>query len=72
MQALVSFAVAQLASFHSFLDLPSLFSTIFDDEQQIDHGDQMDDKEEIGNNERIDDEEPIGLIAGDIILQENL
>jgi hypothetical protein len=51
LQPLVSFAVAQFASFHSFLDLSFLFLIVLDDEQQIRDDDQMDDEEKIGNNE---------------------
>jgi hypothetical protein len=42
------------------LDLPSLFSTVFDDEEQM------------GNDNRIDHEEQIGPVSGDIILPKKL
>jgi hypothetical protein len=36
--------------FSSFLDLPSPFSTAFDDEERIGDGERIDDQEQIGNN----------------------
>jgi hypothetical protein len=54
----VTFAFAQFVSPYSFLDHPSLFSTVFDNE------------EEIGNSDRMDDEGQIGPIYGEVILPE--
>jgi hypothetical protein len=54
--------------FLSFLFLPPLFSTVFDDEEQISNGDRMDNEVQIGNGDRIDDKEQIGPISVDIIL----
>jgi hypothetical protein len=44
----MTFAFAQFVLFRSFLDLLSLFSTVFDDEEQTGNGDRMDDEEQIG------------------------
>jgi hypothetical protein len=48
----VAFGFDQFVSFRSsaFIDLPSLFSTVFDDREQIENGDRMDDEEQIGND----------------------
>jgi hypothetical protein len=45
--------------FCSFLDLPSLFSTVFDDEEQVGNGEGIDDEQQIGEADRIDDEEKV-------------
>jgi hypothetical protein len=49
---------AQFVSFRSssFVTIPSPFSSVFDDE------------EEIGNGDRMDDEEQVGPISGNIVL----
>jgi hypothetical protein len=49
---------AQFISFSlfSFIDLPSLFSAVFDDEQQISNCERVDNEEQTGNGEPIDDE----------------
>jgi hypothetical protein len=46
--------------FSSFIDLSPLFSTVFDNEQQMGNSDRIDGEERIGEDDRIDDEEPIG------------
>jgi hypothetical protein len=43
-----------------FLDLPSRFSTVFDNEEPI------------GNDDRMDDEEQIGSISSNIVLPKKL
>jgi hypothetical protein len=58
-QSSVIFAFPQFAHFasiRSFLDHPSLFATVFYDEEQVANGDQM------------VDEEQIGLISSDMII----
>jgi hypothetical protein len=51
----VSFAFAQFVSSCPFLDLPSLFSTVFVDKEQIGSDERVDDEEEISNTDRMDD-----------------
>jgi hypothetical protein len=47
----------------SFIDFLSLFSTVFDGEQQIGHSEWIDDEEQIGTGDRIDNEEEIGPVS---------
>jgi hypothetical protein len=60
-----TFGFAQLVFFRlsSFVNILSLFSTLFKDEERIGNGDRVDDEQPIGNSQRIDDEEEIGTVS---------
>jgi hypothetical protein len=60
-----TFRFAQLVFFRlsSFVNILSLFSTLFKDEERIGNGDRVDDEQPIGKNQRIDDEEEIGTVS---------
>jgi hypothetical protein len=58
----VGLGFTQFVAFRSssFVDLPSLFSTVVGDKEQIGNDDRMGDERQMGESQGIDDEKPIG------------
>jgi hypothetical protein len=61
----MTFGFAQFVSYcsSSFVELPFLFSTVFNEEAHIGKSKRIDVKEQIGAGDRMDNEEEVGPVS---------